>query len=308
MQTPSVSVVIPVYNDPEGVRLTLESVSNQTYPNKDYEVVVVNNNSDDGDDTQGAIDEYHEQYPERVRPVFESEQGRWHALDAGIEAARGDVLAFVDAEMTVEVDWLASVIEALEETGADYLGTTVESYPPDGKETTATLFDRLTLFRMGEYFEESYFVGAGCTTVRREVIDAVGGFSTDVRYMADNEFGKRIHAAGFSQHFEPSIVMRHPARASVGAHWKKNVKVGRGSRELARAYPEYFDASSPFRLRGFLPPHPGRFVDRLRERMAERDIDSGDRSLREWAGLYSLGCVQKYARTAGSLYEYLTGE
>lgn len=53
---PSHSVIIPVYNDPDGVRLTLESVTGQTYPTDDYEVLAVDNGSDDG--TRAVIEIY----------------------------------------------------------------------------------------------------------------------------------------------------------------------------------------------------------------------------------------------------------
>ena len=43
--SPFVSVVIPAYNDAGGVQLTLESVTNQTYPTDRYEVVVADNGS-----------------------------------------------------------------------------------------------------------------------------------------------------------------------------------------------------------------------------------------------------------------------
>ncbi|WP_306169491.1 glycosyltransferase [Halococcus qingdaonensis] len=61
---PKFSVVIPVYNDTDGIRLTLESVTGQTYPTDNYEVLAVDNGSDDR--TRDVIETYSERYPALV--------------------------------------------------------------------------------------------------------------------------------------------------------------------------------------------------------------------------------------------------
>ena len=59
-----------------------------------WEVLVVDNNSDD--QTRNVVDEYCTEFPGRFRYLFESQPGKSHALNSGIEAARGQLLAFMD--------------------------------------------------------------------------------------------------------------------------------------------------------------------------------------------------------------------
>ena len=292
---PFVSVVIPAYNDSVGIGLTLESVTNQTYPTDRYEIIVADNDSTDG--TRDVVRSYVERYPELVTLVVEDEiQSPAGARNKGIEHASGSVLAFLDADMTADETWLESVTESLLDDGHDYIGYPVKLYAPDGHETITTIADKLFVFTIEKYMEQSQFTGAGCLAVRKAVIDAVGPFDTQLSYGADKEFGKRVYAAGFDQHFEPSIVVYHPARTSVAEQLKKSFRIGRGMRQVHETHPDQFSTYSPFRLRSYLPLHPARFLSR---------IDSkNELSIRELAKLYALESTKKFVKYSGSLYEY----
>ena len=69
-----------------------------------WEVLVVDNNSKDK--TREVVDEFRDQYPDRFRYLFEPQPGKSHALNAGIQEARGDILAFMDDDVIVEPTWL----------------------------------------------------------------------------------------------------------------------------------------------------------------------------------------------------------
>ena len=292
---PFVSVVIPAYNDSDGIALTLESVTNQTYPVDDYEIVVADNGSTDG--TRDVVRSYVERYPELVTLVVEDEiQSPAGARNRGIERASGSVLAFLDADMTVDETWLELVVESLLDDGHDYIGYPVKLYAPDGRETITTMADKQFVFTMEKYMEQSQFTVAGCLAIRKAVIDAVGPFDTQLPYGADKEFGKRVYAAGFDQHFESSIVVYHPARTSVAEQLKKSFRMGRGMRRVHETHPDQFSTYSPFRLRSYLPLRPGRFLSQ---------VDGKDElSIRELSKLYVLESTKKFVKYSGSLYEY----
>ena len=122
-----ISVVIPVYNDSEGIRTTLESLTAQTYPTNAYEVLVVDNGS--ADDTREVVQEYCERYPGLVSLLVEDEiQSSYAARNRGIERACGSLVAFIDADMTVEPTWAESVVASRREHGWDYMGCRIETY------------------------------------------------------------------------------------------------------------------------------------------------------------------------------------
>lgn len=291
---PTLSVVIPVYNDPDGIRLTLESLTGQTLPTQDYEVLAIDNGSDDG--TRDVIETYCERYPDLVTLLVEDDiQGSYAARNKGIRHARGSLVAFVDADMTVEGTWAESVIASHERHGWDYMGCTIEVYI-DGPGSLGAKYDQLLAgFPVEQYLTERHFTVTACLTARRELFEEVGFFDERITSQGDGEFGKRVHAAGFDQHYEPSITMYHPARETTRAWLKKQFRIGRGAIELRRYHPEHAEGAHPLTPRKFLPPRPLHFYQRL--------TDAIRPTAREAVALYGIDYLSKLARTAGGVYE-----
>lgn len=293
---PMVSVIMPVYNDPDGIGATLDTVLKQSYPADRYEIIVADNNSTD--ETRDVVRSYCKQHPGLITLVVEDQiQSPAAARNRGIEHASGSVFAFIDANMTVDETWLESVVKSVSKDDRSYMGCTVETYVIEGHETLAAKYDRLFAFPMREYVEESDFSGTGCLVVRREVFEEVGLFDSRLISAEDKEFGERVHEAGFDQHFESEITMYHPARSSIIEQVKKSFRLGRGNRQLYEIYSDRFDVGNPFRLRGYLPLKPRWFYSQIE--------DDKTVSAREIVGLYLLACMKKFVKSIGTLYEYL---
>jgi GT2 family glycosyltransferase len=113
------SVVIATYNRAGDLRGTLASLAAMR-PSEPWEVVVVDNNSTD--DTPAVIRAAADGFPAPLRYVFEREQGRSPALNAGIRAASGRVVVTTDDDVRVGPDWLDRCGEALDRLGCDYIG------------------------------------------------------------------------------------------------------------------------------------------------------------------------------------------
>lgn len=290
MSAPSVSVIIPVYNDPEGIRLTLESVTGQTYPTEDYEILAVDNNSTDG--TATVIETYADLYDHVHALDATNGQSPGVARNEGIAHSRGETLAFIDADMTAPTDWISTMVDVIDENGWDYAGCPVATYPPKGIRTLGTLYDDVFAFEMSNYLDSSHFVGTGCLIVRSSVIDTVGDFDGRLVSSEDREFGKRVHDAGFSQGFTSDTMLYHPARASVSAHFRKNVRLGRGEHQMSAYYPNRFSVGGPANIRKWLPLHPLRFWHKLRQ--SDTEV-----SRREAFSLWALGSTSKIVRTVG---------
>jgi glycosyltransferase involved in cell wall biosynthesis len=113
------SVVIATYNRAADLRGTLDSLAGLR-PDGDWEVIVVDNNSTDG--TREVIESAAGSFPAPLRYVFEREQGRSPALNAGIRLAAGDIIATTDDDVRVEPDWLNQAAEGLARLQCDYVG------------------------------------------------------------------------------------------------------------------------------------------------------------------------------------------
>jgi glycosyltransferase AglI len=290
---PMLSVVIPVYNDPKGIRMTLETLVEQTYPTDEYEILAVDNGSTDG--TPEVVRAFAGFY-DHVDLLIEDEiQGSYAARNEGIRHAQGEVISFIDADVTVEEAWAKSVVDSFESYGWDYMGCRIETYTKDG-ETLGAVYDQLLGgFPVEEYLERHNFAVTACLSVHRNVFDAVGTFDDRIRSHGDEEFGKRVHEAGFEQYFEPEIIAYHPTRSTLRAWLEKQFRIGRGAMEIQKYHPEKSKRSSPFALRRFLPTRPRGFYTRL--------TDATNPNPRLAVVLYLIDYLSKLARTAGSVYE-----
>lgn len=297
VERPFVSVVVPVYNDPEGVKETLESLSDQTYPDDRHEVLVVDNGSTDG--TRSVAHEYAASF-DPIKLVVEPRiQGSYAARNRGVANARGSVIAFIDADMTVGSDWLSGVADAMA-GDVEYLACGVDLYS-EGAETIPQKFDRLSGFDLERYLEELKFAPTCCLVVDAALFDDVGLFDSRLVSSGDLEFGQRVHASGRTLHYRPEITVQHPTRNSVRSLLGKAARIGMGRQQLRRYYPARYGN----RLAGLLnpgayvPPPPWQLPDRFRE------WDS--LTVREKLSFYAITTATGLARTYGKVRETVSG-
>lgn len=251
------SVVIPVYNDPDGLRRTLSSLIDQRH-NPKFEIVVVDNNSTDN--TPQVVKRFEKKHPEVVSGYKETDiQSSYAARNTGIQNASGEILAFIDADVTVETDWVTSVIEWFEETTVDYLGCNVEMYVPDDSGSVWAQYDLLMGLPVKHYLETKQFMPTCALAVRREVIDKIGSFDQSLISGGDKEFGKRVHRAGYRMEYDDQLLVRHPVRTTFEEHIAKAKRIGVGQYQL---WQRFELASHPFSPVRFLPPNPRRVLSR----------------------------------------------
>jgi glycosyltransferase involved in cell wall biosynthesis len=220
----NVSLVICTYNRCAMLSKALESVAaSEMPPSVEWEVVVVDNNS--ADQTRAAVEEFAARHPGRFRYVFESKQGLSNARNAGILAARGEVIAFTDDDVIVDAAWLRNLTRCLLEgvsagSGGRVLPLQSVVLPPwlslNGPYAlggvVAALFDEgLEPKRL----KESPY-GANMA-FRRGLFESYGYFRPDLGRRPgslisneDTEFGKRLTTAGERLSYEPSAIVYHP--------------------------------------------------------------------------------------------------
>jgi glycosyltransferase involved in cell wall biosynthesis len=214
------SIVIATYNRAALLRDTLASLSGLQIDTR-WEVVVVDNNSPD--DTRQVVDEAARSFPVRLQYVFEQEQGRSAALNAGFRVAEGDIIVTTDDDVRVEADWLKHIEFGLATKQCDYVGGRVvplwESEPPRWiPRTNGRLWAVIALL---DYGQEPIRLGARVPlgvnmAMRREAIERVGGFDTRIGRKAGTLLGQEVRewcmratAAGLVGYYIPSMVVQH---------------------------------------------------------------------------------------------------
>lgn len=115
MANPSLSIVIPAYNEAERIRPTLEEYCSffKESHGEDFEVVVVLNGC--VDNTREVVESVAAQYPQVRLLEFTEPLGKGGAIWEGLQDAKGDKLAFVDADNMVRPPEAAKLITALDD-------------------------------------------------------------------------------------------------------------------------------------------------------------------------------------------------
>ena len=223
----NITVVLCTYNRCQSLAKTLESLAKSRAPDHlEWEVLVVDNNS--SDQTRETVDEFSHRYAGRFRYLFEGQQGKSRALNAGIRAAQGEILLFTDDDVIVGENWLPNLAASLDHGdwagagGPVYLPSTF-SRPRWLSSTSSFAFGPLAEFhpltQAGEISVPP--VGANMASFRRSVFDKYGFFRTDLGpgpgnqiRSEDIEFGRRVITGGEHLYYEPSAEVYHPVTES----------------------------------------------------------------------------------------------
>jgi glycosyltransferase involved in cell wall biosynthesis len=242
------TVIICTYNRAESLRDTLRAVAALACaPGRQWEVVVVDNNS--SDHTRTIVTDAQQDLP-CLRYEFEGQQGLSHARNRGITSARGTVLLFTDDDVLPEPDWLETTLRGLDTYGADACGGFIaplwEVPPPAWLSERfhgflAIRSDRTDDYPITRAGDAPY--GANMA-IKRAVIDQVGLFDTNrgrkgttLASGEDGEMFERVLAAGFHVVFLGGSRVHHKVEAfrlkkAYFRRWRlqtsRNLAVARG--------------------------------------------------------------------------------
>lgn len=205
--SPSVGVVIPVYNDWQRLQRCLEALAAQNYPRERLHVRVVDNGSNDWPSQPS--------FPLPLEVIVHPHPGSYGARNRAALDWAVDVLAFTDADCQPDPDWIKAGVKALQcsdrqrrlVAGRIVLESQAPGHPSAGEQLDQILgFDQArTVRRAGFGVTANLFVAQAC-------FQELGGFHRRTHSGGDREFCHRAVAAGAVLLFEASAVVRHPAR------------------------------------------------------------------------------------------------
>jgi len=211
------SVILPCYNGAETIGIQLKAFTNQQW-SEPWEIIVVDNLSTDH--SRAVIKQYQEQLQNlRLVDAF-AKQGQPHALNVGVHAARGEVLAFCDADDEIGSGWVAAMGEAL--SRYDLVAGRLDPEKLNEK-WVQELRECPQQTGLQKYNYPDYLPhAAGCNFgVRRTLYEVVGGFDESLPYLHDTDFIWRVQLAGTSIHFVPEAVVHYRYRDTFGGIYRQ---------------------------------------------------------------------------------------
>jgi len=231
---PRVSVVVCTYNGGRVIRDCLEGLRRLDYPN--FEVIVVNDGSTDT--TAAVLREYD------YRVITTENRGLGSARNTGMEAATGEIVAYIDDDAYPDPHWLSYLAAAFCSTTHAAVGGPNIGPPGDGRfaASVANAPGNPTHVLVSDQEAEHI---PGCNmAVRKACLEAVGGFDPQFRVAGDDvDLCWRLRERGETLGFSPAAMVWHHRRNSVRAFWRQQLGYGRSEGLLERKWPEKYNVA-----------------------------------------------------------------
>lgn len=231
---PTVTVIIPVYNDVERLRACLAALVAQDYPGDRIDVVVADNASTQ--DVSTALPPG----DGRFQVVHEARRGSYAARNAALPLATGEIYAFTDSDCLPRPDWLSqAVAELTAADGPDAIGGDINLVFRRGDRPTTgpELYESVDGFDQRRFVEEFHFAATANLVVPADVFRSVGPFNADFQSGGDDEWGHRLTGSGHRLAYSAKAVVDHPSRPTWGELRRKTVRVAHGVARLAADEP-----------------------------------------------------------------------
>ena len=236
------------YNGAATIADCLAGIERLDYP--DFETIVVDDGSFDG---TGAIAASFD-----VELIRIENQGLSFARNTGIDAASGDVIAFLDDDSVPDAHWLRYLVSAL--LDEDHAGVGGPNIPPT---TSATLSQAiasgpggpihvLVSDKIAEHIP-------GCNMAFwKDALEAVGGFDPQFRVAGDDvDLCWRLQERGWTLGFCAAAMVWHRRRGTVRSYLRQQQGYGRAEALLERKWPERYNRGGHLAWAGRVTAPPG---------------------------------------------------
>jgi glycosyltransferase involved in cell wall biosynthesis len=221
------SVVVPFFNAEKFIERCAQALLTQTLPPDRYEILMVDNNSQDS--SASIVRRF-----DRVRLLQEAEQGSYAARNRGIDAARGEIVAFTDPDCVPRKDWLEQIGRAMAQPHTALVLGGRQFATDSGILGMLAAYESGTVARIFAGQEAGcYFGYTNNMSVRMSIVKAIGGFQKLARG-ADTLFLRRVAElyGGSALQYNPDAMVRHLEIARVRDYLRKKTIYGQVRRRM----------------------------------------------------------------------------
>jgi lipopolysaccharide/colanic/teichoic acid biosynthesis glycosyltransferase/glycosyltransferase involved in cell wall biosynthesis len=227
--SPFVSVVVPAYNEARTIASCVAALQSQEYPRDCYEIIVVDDGSTDGTPTIAA---------EAGATVIHQQRGRPAAArNAGIRAARGDLILFTDGDCAPLPDWIAALVDPFSQ---NEVAGCKGIYATRQQSLVARFVQLEYEDKYDRLYGQSYidFVDTYSAAYRRDVLVANNSFDERFPYLEDQELSFRLARRGYRMVFQPDAIVFHNHAATLSDYFRKKFIIGFWKAQVIRRFPD----------------------------------------------------------------------
>lgn len=209
--TPSVSVLIPAWNEEVGIVKTIKSVLDTQYPR--LQIVVINDGSTDGTHEKviGFMADHksEESHGARLKYLKVSNGGKARALNRAFLEADGEIIITIDADSVMDPDAIANLVKRFSHPGVGAVAGNVivsnRRKPIEWMQQMEYLYG-FFFKRADSLFNSVYIIGGAAAAYRREVLQEMGGFDDGI-ITEDIEMSTRILSRGYKTRYAADAVV-----------------------------------------------------------------------------------------------------
>ncbi len=231
---PMISAIVCSYNGARTIRDTLEWLGKLEYPS--YEVIVVNDGSTD------ATPDIARRFG--VRVINTPNRGLSRARNAGLAAAAGEIVAYIDDDAFPDPHWFTYLATAF--MTSDHAGIGGPNIPPAGDGSLAACVANAPGGPIHVLLSDDVAEHIpGCNMAfRKDRLQAIGGFDPQFRRAGDDvDVCWRLQAKGWTLGFSAPAMVWHHRRNSIRAYLRQQIGYGDAEAMLERKWPEKYNAA-----------------------------------------------------------------
>lgn len=233
--SPLVSLIVPIRNSAEHVEPLFQALRRLTFDRSRLEIIVVENNS--RDETPALLHKAAQQLCDRIHLIRERRvTSSYAARNAGIRVARGEILAFTDADCRPSPDWLDRLAEGF--TSPEIGLVAGEIAAAGGESWIERYAARWRMLSQVYTLGHPYcrYAQTANLAIRRDVFSDIGLFRPEMTSGGDADLCWRALAKSWELRFVPEAVVSHHHRTTLQELGKQWRHYGRGQRHLQDLY------------------------------------------------------------------------
>ncbi|MBL7056157.1 glycosyltransferase [Candidatus Woesearchaeota archaeon] len=226
-KNPKISIIVPVLNSEKTIEQCIISLLNQHYPKNKYEIIIVDNGSEDR--TLDII----KKFEKKIIILNQPKRGSYKARNKGLKHAKGEIIAFTDSDCIPNRKWIFHIINAFENKNLKVVGGDIKAL--DTSSVLLRYCNEYSHLQKPLLYSNLPSFATANMAVNKKSLKQTIAFNESLERGADTEFCSRIIKNSGEACYEPKALVRHVYSNSLVELLKKQYDYGKWNRIIKRS-------------------------------------------------------------------------